>query len=182
MDFKPSLQIASQSSLDCSEAQGLVSSIYNTKTPVSLHSSQITNISISCMHMTHVVNTELIQGLGDLNLLLGVKKSIGELLTLTQGALDDLESRDIAQKVGNSCIVAIRVAGGGGMRVLASLDTGESRVRSGIYWTNRLIQIQQNPHFEDSKLIPTPLTRSLTFWTGFAPLLCPLGPLSAIVG
>jgi hypothetical protein len=27
--FKPSLQMASQSSLDCSEAQGLVSSIYS---------------------------------------------------------------------------------------------------------------------------------------------------------
>jgi hypothetical protein len=28
LDFNPSLQIASQSSLDCSEAAGLVSSIY----------------------------------------------------------------------------------------------------------------------------------------------------------
>lgn len=113
--------------------------------------------------MTHVVNTELIKGLGDLNLLFGVKKGVGELLTLTQGALDDLESRDIAQEVGNSCIVAVRVAGGGGMRVLASFDTGESRVRSGINWRNRLIQIQQHFNFEVSKLIPTPLTRSLTF-------------------
>jgi hypothetical protein len=30
LDFKPSLQIASQSSLDCSEAAGLVSSIYDS--------------------------------------------------------------------------------------------------------------------------------------------------------
>ena len=96
--------------------------------------------------MTHVVNTELIQGLGDLNLLLGVKEGIGELLTLTQRTLDDLEARDIAQEVGDSSIVAVRVAGGGGMRVLASLDTGKPRVRSGINW-NRLIQTQQHFHF-----------------------------------
>lgn len=97
--------------------------------------------------MTHVVNTELIQGLGDFNLLLGVKEGIGELLTLTQGTLDDLETRDIAQKVGDCSIVAVRVAGGGGMRVLASLDTGEPRVRGGINWRNRLIQTQQHFHF-----------------------------------
>ena len=97
--------------------------------------------------MTHVVNTELIQGLGDLNLLLGVKKGIGELLTLTQGTLDDLEPRDIAQEVGDSSIVAVGVACGGRMRVLASLDTGKPRVRSGINCRNRLIQIQQHSLF-----------------------------------
>ena len=97
--------------------------------------------------MTHVVNTELIQGLGDLNLLLGVKEGIGELLTLTQRTLDDLEARDIAQEVGDSSIVAVGVACGGGMRVLASLDTGKPRVRSGINWRNRLIQTQQHFHF-----------------------------------
>lgn len=135
--------------------------------------------------MTHVVNTELIQSLGDLNLLFGVEKGVGKLLTLTQGAFDDLEPRDIAQEVGNSGIVTVRVAAGGGMRVLASLDTGKPRVRSGINWGNRLVQIHQHfPIFracEDGKFIPAPLTRSLTFWTPLA-LLCPLGPLSAIVG
>ena len=97
--------------------------------------------------MTHVVNTKLIESLGDLDLLLGVKKGIGELLTLTQGTLDDLEPRDIAQEVGDSSIVAVGVACGGGMRVLASLDTGKPRVRSGINCRNRLIQIQQHSLF-----------------------------------
>lgn len=79
--------------------------------------------------MTHVVGAESVEGLGDLNLLLGIKKGVGELLALTQGALDDLEARDIAQEVGDGGIVAVGVAGGSGVRVLAGLDSGEAGVR-----------------------------------------------------
>ena len=78
--------------------------------------------------MTHVVNTELIESLGDLDLLLGIKKGIGELFTLTQGTLNNLESRDIAQKIGDANVVAVRVARGGGVGVLAGLDTREAGV------------------------------------------------------
>ena len=41
--------------------------------------------------MTHVVNTKIIQSLSDLNLLLGVEEGIGELFTLSQCTLNDLE-------------------------------------------------------------------------------------------
>lgn len=78
--------------------------------------------------MTHVVNTELIEGLGDFNLLLGVEESVGELLTLTQGTLDDLEARDVAQEVGDTDVVAIGVPRDGGVGVLASLDGSEAGV------------------------------------------------------
>lgn len=78
--------------------------------------------------MTHVVNTEIIESPGNLDLLLGVKEGVGELLTLTQSALDDLEAGDIAQEVGNTDVVAIRVAGGGGVRVLAGFDASEAGV------------------------------------------------------
>lgn len=61
--------------------------------------------------VTHVVNTKVIEGLGNLDLLLGVKEGVGELLTLTEGTLNDLETGDVAQEVGNTGVVAIRVAG-----------------------------------------------------------------------
>lgn len=77
--------------------------------------------------MTHVVNTKLIESLGNLDLLLGVKESIGELLTLTKGTLNDLETGNIAQEVGHANIVAVRVAGGR-VGVLASLNAGEAGV------------------------------------------------------
>lgn len=76
--------------------------------------------------MTHVVHTEVIQSLGDFNLLLGIKEGIGELLTLTQGRLNDLETRDIAQEIGDAHVVAIRVAGGGGVGVLAGFNASET--------------------------------------------------------
>lgn len=78
--------------------------------------------------MTHVVNTEVVEGLGDLDLLLGIEESIGELLTLTQGALNNLKAGDVAQEVGHADIVAVGVAGRGGVRVLAGLDTSEAGV------------------------------------------------------
>ena len=78
--------------------------------------------------MTHVVHTEVIEGLGDLDLLLGVEESVGKLLTLTQSRFNDLETRDIAQEIGDADIVAVRVAGGGGVGVLASLNASETFV------------------------------------------------------
>lgn len=77
--------------------------------------------------MTHIVNAEVIEGLGNLNLLLGVKEGIGELLALTKGALNDLEAGDIAQEVCHADIVAVGVASGG-VGVLASLNAGETGV------------------------------------------------------
>lgn len=78
--------------------------------------------------MTHVVHAKVIKSLGDLNLLLGIEKGVGELLTLAQGALNDLKPGDIAQEIGHADIVAVRVAGYGGVRVLAGLDTSEAGV------------------------------------------------------
>ena len=49
--------------------------------------------------MTHIVNTKIIQSLGNFNLLGSVEESIGKLFTLSQSALNDLEVRDIAQEV-----------------------------------------------------------------------------------
>lgn len=80
--------------------------------------------------MTHVVHTKVIESLGDLNLLLGIKKGVGELLALTQGTLDNLKPGDIAQEVGHADIVAVRVAGSGGVRVLTGLDTSEAGMLS----------------------------------------------------
>ena len=78
--------------------------------------------------MTHVVNTKLIESLGDLDLLLGVKKGIGELLALTQSTLDDLEAGDVAEEIGHADVVAVGIPGGGGVRILASLDSSEAGV------------------------------------------------------
>ena len=85
--------------------------------------------------MTHVVDTKLVEGLGDLNLLLGVKESVGELLTLTERTLDDLEAGDIAEKVGHADVVAIGVARSGGVRVLAGLDGREAGVFTFAEWS-----------------------------------------------
>jgi len=54
--------------------------------------------------VAYVVNTKVVQCLGDLNLLGGVEESVGELLSLSQGAFDDLERVDIAEKVGDRLI------------------------------------------------------------------------------
>lgn len=77
--------------------------------------------------MTHVVNTKLIESLGNLDLLLGVKESIGELLSLTESTLDDLETGNIAQEVGHANVVTVRVAAGR-VGILASLNAGEAGV------------------------------------------------------
>jgi hypothetical protein len=55
-------------------------------------------------HKTHVVDTKVIQCLGNLNLLGSVEKSVGELLALTESGLNDLETRDIAQEIGDTAV------------------------------------------------------------------------------
>lgn len=77
--------------------------------------------------MTHIVNTELVQSLGDFNLLLGVEKGVGELLALSQGAFNNLEAGDIAQEIGDADIVAVGIPGRR-VRVLAGLDGGKAVV------------------------------------------------------
>lgn len=115
--------------------------------------------------MTHVVDAKLIESLGDLDLLLGVKESVGELLTLTERALDDLEAGDIAEEVGHADVVAVGVAGGGGVRVLASLDGREAGVftfgKELISVVRRQVETQDLP----LAVVGTPF--------------CPLGSLSA---
>lgn len=73
-----------------------------------------------------VVDAEVIEGLGNLDLGLGVEEGVGELLAFSQGALDDLEARDIAEEVAYG-LVGIR--GASGVGVLAGLSQG-SELRS----------------------------------------------------
>jgi hypothetical protein len=88
--FNPSLQIASQSALDCSDAAGEVNSIL-------IPSISIYSKKKNCIQdMTHIVNTKIIQSLSNLNLLLGVEEGVGKLLSLSQRTLNDLEIRYIA--------------------------------------------------------------------------------------
>lgn len=78
--------------------------------------------------ITHVVGTKVIQSPGDLNLLLGIKKGVGELLALPQSALNNLEAGDIAEEVGDADVVAVGVAGCCWVGVLASLNASEAGV------------------------------------------------------
>ena len=74
--------------------------------------------------MTHVVNAEIIQSLGDLDLLLRVEKRIGKLFTLSQSTLDDLEIRYVAQEVADRLVWVRTVRMGVGL----GLDGGEAGV------------------------------------------------------
>jgi hypothetical protein len=74
--------------------------------------------------VTNVVNAEIIQSLGDLDLLLRVKKGIGELFTLSQSTLDDLEIRYVAQEVADRLVWVRTVRMGVGL----GADGGEARV------------------------------------------------------
>lgn len=114
--FNPSLQMASQSALDCSDAAGEVNSIC-------IHHVSMCAVCLF-PYVTHVVNTEVVQGLGYLNLLLSVEEGIGELFTLSQRTLDDLEARHIAQEVANRLIWVMS----GRLGVCLGLDGGEAWV------------------------------------------------------
>jgi len=71
-----------------------------------------------------VVDTEFVEGLGNLDLSCGVEEGVGELLALAEGGLDDLELGDIAQEVadggvgvagvGTRGLVGLECAVGGG--------------------------------------------------------------------
>lgn len=74
--------------------------------------------------MTHVVNTEVVQGFGNLNLLLLVEKGIGELFTLPQSTLNDLEVPYIAQVVANRLVWVVS----GWVRIRLGLNGGEAWV------------------------------------------------------
>lgn len=116
--------------------------------------------------MTHVVNTEVIKSPGDFDFLLGIKEGVGELLALTQGALNDLEAGDVAQEIGNTDVVAVRVARLCGVRVLASLDASEAGVFT-YSWDQHGELIVRICRLEFLPLAP------------LAPLVCPLGSGSA---
>lgn len=90
-------------------------------------------IAIGIPGMTHIVNTKVIQSLGNLNLLLSVEKGIGELLTLPQSTLDNLESGDVAQEVSDTGVVTVRVPVCGRERVLARSDGGETLLGGDIF-------------------------------------------------
>jgi hypothetical protein len=76
----------------------------------------------------HVVDSEIIQRLGNLNLLLGVEEGIGELFTLSQGTLNDLEVRNIAQEVADGLVRVRTVRMGVGL----GLHGGEAWVACGV--------------------------------------------------
>ena len=76
--------------------------------------------------MTHVVNTELVQSLGNLNLLGGIEEGIGKLLSFTKSRLNDLESTNIAQEVSYWLVWVVRWL----VWVDSRLDTGITWVSS----------------------------------------------------
>jgi len=114
--FNPSLQIASQSALDCSDAAGEVNSIYANCIS--------RRLEFVIQSVTHIVNSKIIQRLGNLNLLLSIEERIGELFTFSQSAFNDLEARHIAQKVADGLVWVCSV----GMGVGLGLDGGEAWV------------------------------------------------------
>lgn len=73
---------------------------------------------------TYVVDTEVIQGSCDLNLLGGIEEGVGKLLALSQSTLNDLEVRDIAQEVAN-WLVRVRPVN---VRILLGFEAGVARV------------------------------------------------------
>lgn len=54
--------------------------------------------------MTHVVCPKVIQSLRNLDLLLLVEKGICKLLSLSEGALDDLEAGNVAEEVADGLV------------------------------------------------------------------------------
>jgi hypothetical protein len=82
------------------------------------------HLSLDMCWVTHIINTKIIQRLGDLNLLLGIEKGIGKLFALSKGTFDNLEVRYIAQVVAN-WLVWVRTSR---MGVRLGLDGGEARV------------------------------------------------------
>ena len=118
--FNPSLQMASQSLRDCSDAAGLVSSIYGL-TSSAMASQRPRRPTLG---VPHIVHAEIVKRFGNLNLLLRIKKGIGKLLSFSQRRFDDLEVRYVAEKVANRFV---RIAAGD-VRILLSRDGSEAFV------------------------------------------------------
>lgn len=101
--FNPSLQIASQSSLDCSDAAGLVNSIWNQKKKYCQRKhSLLPWVELwggERFSESYIVNAEIIQRLRNFNLLGRVEKGISKLLALSQRALNDFKRADVAEEV-----------------------------------------------------------------------------------
>ena len=99
--FKPSLHIASQSFLDCSDATGLVNSIY------------VPSIRPVCMtglsSKLYIVHAKVIQRPSNLNLFCSVEKGIRKLFSFSQGTLNDFEARNVTEVVADGCIGAFVV-------------------------------------------------------------------------
>lgn len=99
--------MASQSSLDCSDATGLVNSIYRDI----LSANLLKNISLLVIDFhrsrynrvceSYIVNAEIIQRLSNLNFLSSVEEGVSKLLALSQSTLNDFEGADVAEEVGN---------------------------------------------------------------------------------
>jgi hypothetical protein len=75
--------------------------------------------------MTHIIHPEIIERLGNLNLLFRIKEGIGKLFPFSQSTLNDLKPRDIAQEVAHMPIPIIPLIG---MRILLSVHSCETRV------------------------------------------------------
>lgn len=115
--------------------------------------------SIKRKYKAYIVDAKIIQRLGNLNLLWEVKEGIGELLSFSQRTLDDLKSRDIAQKV--ACILVwVRTVG---MWVVSALNGGES----GVGCKRQQSIMERLP----SAFLPSPLALLAPFEF---PLACPL--------
>lgn len=74
--------------------------------------------------MTHVICAKLVEGFGYFDLLGRVKVGICKLFSFSQGALNDLEARNIGEKVANG-LVWISIVG---MRVLSRMNARETWV------------------------------------------------------
>jgi len=69
--------------------------------------------------VTHIVCSEIVQSLSNLNFLLGIEKGIGKLLSLSKCALDNLEAGNIAEKVADWLVWISRMR----MWVLPGMDS-----------------------------------------------------------
>ena len=58
---------------------------------------------------SYIINTEIVQGFGNLNLFSSIKESIGKLLALSQGTLNDFERVDIAEEVRDGLVGISRI-------------------------------------------------------------------------
>ncbi len=85
--LRPSLLIASQSLRDCSDAAGLVSSIWAYLVG--------TLLSKKAIHSTNIVHPKSVQCFGYSYLGFGIKESICELFPFPKSRFDDLKPRDI---------------------------------------------------------------------------------------